>query len=56
VIDDPDGRCPPEGAYGGKVAAPIFKQLGERLIPYLGTRPTIDNDAAQSLALEGGVR
>jgi cell division protein FtsI/penicillin-binding protein 2 len=56
VIDDPDGRCPPEGAYGGKVAAPVFKELGERLIPYLGTRPTITNDAAESLALEGGVR
>jgi cell division protein FtsI/penicillin-binding protein 2 len=56
VIDDPDGRCPPHGAFGGLVAAPVFKQLGERLIPYLGTRPTIDNDAAQSLALEGGVR
>jgi len=56
VIDDPDGRCPPGGAYGGKVAAPVFKRLGERLIPYLGTRPTIDNEEQRALALEGGVR
>jgi cell division protein FtsI/penicillin-binding protein 2 len=55
VIDDPDARCPPKGAFGGKVAAPVFKRLGERLIQYLGTRPTIDNDAARAFAM-GGTR
>jgi hypothetical protein len=37
------------------VAAPVFKRLGERLIPYLGTRPAIDNEAKQSFAM-GGAR
>jgi cell division protein FtsI/penicillin-binding protein 2 len=55
VIDDPDARCPPGGAFGGKVAAPVFKRLGERLIPYLGIRPTIEGDAARAFAM-GGTR
>jgi cell division protein FtsI/penicillin-binding protein 2 len=55
VIDDPDSHCPPGGAFGGKVAAPVFKRLGERLIQYLGTQPTIQNDASRAFAM-GGTR
>jgi len=53
IIDDPDARCPPGGAFGGKVAAPVFKRLGERLIPYLGTQPTIDDNASKAFAMGG---
>ena len=55
IIDDADARCPGGVAFGAKVAAPVFKRLGERLIPYLDIRPTIDNDSRQSFAM-GGVR
>jgi cell division protein FtsI (penicillin-binding protein 3)/stage V sporulation protein D (sporulation-specific penicillin-binding protein) len=35
-----DGHLPTGGiAYGGVVAAPSFKRIGEQLIPYLGIRP-----------------
>ena len=53
IIDDADARAPLGVAYGGKVAAPVFKRLGERLIPYLGTRPTIDNEAVADIR-DGG--
>ena len=55
IIDDADARCPGGKAWGHAVAAPVFKRLGERLIPYLGTRPAIDNEAKQSFAM-GGAR
>jgi cell division protein FtsI (penicillin-binding protein 3) len=55
IIDDADARCPGGKAWGHSVAAPVFKRLGERLIPYLGTRPAIDNEAKQSFAM-GGTR
>jgi cell division protein FtsI/penicillin-binding protein 2 len=55
IIDDADARCPGGKAWGHAVAAPVFKRLGERLIPYLDIRPTIDNDARQSFAM-GGAR
>ena len=51
IIDDADARCPTGVAFGNAVAAPVFKRLGERLIPYLDIRPTIQNDAAPALAL-----
>ena len=35
IVDDADARCPNGIAYGGKVAAPVFKRLGEALIPIL---------------------
>jgi cell division protein FtsI/penicillin-binding protein 2 len=53
VIDDADARCPNGVAFGAKVAAPVFKRLGERLIPYLDIRPKIDNEAKQSFAMGG---
>ena len=55
IIDDADARCPGGVAFGNQVAAPVFKRLGERLIPYLDIRPTIDNDARHAFAL-GGAR
>ena len=39
IVDDPkmkDGKP----AYGGSVAAPIFKEIAERAMPYLGIEPT----------------
>jgi cell division protein FtsI (penicillin-binding protein 3) len=53
IIDDADARCPGGKAWGHTVAAPVFKRLGERLIPYLGTRPKIDNDARPAFAMGG---
>jgi cell division protein FtsI/penicillin-binding protein 2 len=35
VVDDADHKAPNGVAYGGKVAAPSFKRIGERLIPIL---------------------
>jgi len=55
IVDDADARCPGGKAWGHQVAAPVFKRLGERLIPYLDIRPTIDNEARQSFAM-GGAR
>lgn len=37
VVDEPRG---PGNAYGGVVAAPSFKRIGEQLIPYLGIPPS----------------
>lgn len=56
IIDDADARCPGGVAYGAKVAAPVFKHLGERLIPYRDIRPTIEGDAVPSFAMGGGGR
>jgi cell division protein FtsI/penicillin-binding protein 2 len=35
IVDDADAHCPNGVAYGGKVAAPVFRRLGEALIPIL---------------------
>lgn len=35
IVDDADAHCPNGVAYGGRVAAPVFKRLGEALIPIL---------------------
>ncbi|HMD60926.1 MAG TPA: penicillin-binding protein 2 [Opitutaceae bacterium] len=53
IVDDADARCPGGIAYGAKVSAPVFKRLGERLIPYLDIRPQIDNEAPRALAMGG---
>ena len=53
IIDDADARCPGGRAWGHTVAAPVFKRLGERLIPYLGTRPRIENETRQAFAMGG---
>jgi cell division protein FtsI/penicillin-binding protein 2 len=35
IVDDADHKAPNGIAYGGRVAAPSFKRIGERLIPIL---------------------
>ncbi|HEY1764830.1 MAG TPA: penicillin-binding protein 2 [Opitutaceae bacterium] len=54
IVDGADARCPGGVAYGHIVAAPSFKRLAERLIPYCNIRPRIDNDGPRALALGGG--
>jgi cell division protein FtsI (penicillin-binding protein 3) len=39
IIDDADHKAPNGVAYGGRVAAPSFKRIGERLIPILEIKP-----------------
>jgi cell division protein FtsI/penicillin-binding protein 2 len=56
IIDDADARCPGGVAFGHAVAAPVFKRLGEKLIPYLDIRPTIDGEARPMFAFGGGAR
>jgi cell division protein FtsI/penicillin-binding protein 2 len=53
IIDDADARCSGGIAWGHLVAAPVFKRLGERLIPYRNIRPTIDNAAGAAFAMGG---
>jgi cell division protein FtsI/penicillin-binding protein 2 len=53
IVDDADARCPGGVAYGHTVAAPVFKHLAERLIPYCNIRPQIDNEPPRSLVLGG---
>jgi cell division protein FtsI (penicillin-binding protein 3) len=53
IVDDADARCRGGVAWGHSVAAPVFKRLGERLIPYLDVRPSIDNEVKQSFAMGG---
>jgi cell division protein FtsI (penicillin-binding protein 3) len=55
IVDDADAHCPGGTAYGHIVAAPAFRHLAERLIPYCNIRPRIDNDGPRALAL-GGAR
>lgn len=39
IVDDADHRCPGRVAYGSSVAAPVFKSIGEKLIPILSITP-----------------
>ncbi|MCX6951440.1 MAG: penicillin-binding transpeptidase domain-containing protein [Verrucomicrobia bacterium] len=56
IIDDADAACPGGVAYGGKVAAPSFKRIGEQLIPILDIK-TAANTApvmlTKSVAMQG---
>jgi cell division protein FtsI (penicillin-binding protein 3) len=54
IVDDADARTPGGVAYGHLVAAPSFKRLADRLIPYCNIRPRIDNEGPRALALGGG--
>jgi cell division protein FtsI (penicillin-binding protein 3) len=56
IVDDPDAHAAPGTVYGRKIAAPSFKNLALKLIPYLDIRPARAVLAEQSLALEGGRR
>jgi cell division protein FtsI/penicillin-binding protein 2 len=53
IIDDADARCQGGVAYGNQVAAPVFKELAEKLIPYSDIRPTITNEDPHALVMEG---
>ena len=53
IVDN--GHLPTGGiAYGGKVAAPSFKHIGEQLIPYLGILPAQATKSA--IAMGGSTR
>ncbi|MDR0353234.1 MAG: penicillin-binding protein 2 [Opitutaceae bacterium] len=55
IVDD--GRAPAGGAgYGSKVAAPGFRRLAEKLIPYLDIKPVAVAGAWQALAAHGDPR
>ncbi|HLP08430.1 MAG TPA: penicillin-binding protein 2 [Opitutaceae bacterium] len=43
-------------AYGGTVAAPSFKRIGEQLIPYLGIRPADATVVRPVIAMTGNAR
>jgi cell division protein FtsI/penicillin-binding protein 2 len=49
-----DGHVPTGGpAYGGTVAAPSFKRIGEQLIPYLGIQPADAPASRPAIAMTG---
>jgi cell division protein FtsI/penicillin-binding protein 2 len=56
IVDDADAACPGGIAYGGKVAAPSFRRIGEQLIPLLdrsaGSR-TLPAQTVNRVALQG---
>ncbi len=57
IVDDADAHTPGGVAYGSKVAAPVFKSIGEKLIPILSITPP--NQPARLdfvAATEGGRR
>ena len=56
IIDDADARCPNGVAYGAKVAAPVFKRLGEQLIPLLDIKGGRTNSTPALLAMSGNLR
>ncbi|MGH7995547.1 MAG: penicillin-binding transpeptidase domain-containing protein [Opitutaceae bacterium] len=57
VIDDADAHSPGGVAYGGTVAAPCFRDIALKLIPYLDIRPVrAVPPGARLAALEGGTR
>jgi cell division protein FtsI/penicillin-binding protein 2 len=56
IIDDADAACPGGVAYGGKVAAPSFRRIGEQLIPLLDRSAANGATAAspvQLVAMQG---
>jgi len=57
VVDDADAHCLGGVAYGSKVAAPVFKSIGEKLIPILSITPPNQPARADFVAAtEGGRR
>jgi cell division protein FtsI (penicillin-binding protein 3) len=57
IVDDADAKAPNGVAYGAAVAAPVFKSIGEKLIPILSITPP--NQPARVdfvAATEGGLR
>ena len=55
IVDDADAHAPGGVAYGNMVAAPSFKRIGERLIPYLDIQQPVDSNIQRTLASMGGV-
>jgi len=57
VVDDADSHQTPSGtAYGAVVAAPAFRDIALKLIPYLDIRPNRLEVTHDTLALAGGQR
>ncbi|WP_414663238.1 peptidoglycan D,D-transpeptidase FtsI family protein [Horticoccus sp. 23ND18S-11] len=56
VVDDADHKAERGIAYGGKVAAPSFKRIGERLIPILKIESHRAPAHASLIAANQGVR
>ncbi|OAM91396.1 penicillin-binding protein 2 [Termitidicoccus mucosus] len=55
IVDD--GRTPANTAgYGSKVAAPGFRHLAEKLIPYLDIKPIAAANAQRAFVAHGGSR
>ena len=54
IVDDADHKAPNGVAYGGKVAAPSFRRLGEQLIPVLNIRAHRSPSAAAFAAHRAG--
>src|SRR5688572_28745319 len=57
IVDDADHKAPGGVAYGGKVAAPSFKRIGERLIAILNIQSNPTPARPSLIAVnEGGRR
>ncbi len=56
IVDDADARCPGGVAYGKSVAAPVFKSIGEKLIPIRSITPPNQPARLEVAATEGGRR
>ena len=56
IVDDADAHAQGGVAYGKTVAAPVFKRLAEKLIPYLDIKPVYSATGRPVLAMEGGRR
>ena len=56
IVDDADAHCPGGVAYGKAVAAPVFKHIGEQLIPLLDIKSGQPAIATNFVAFDGGHR
>jgi cell division protein FtsI/penicillin-binding protein 2 len=57
IVDDADAHAPGGVAYGHAVAGPVFKSIGEKLIPILSITPPNQRAAVDYVAAsEGGRR
>lgn len=56
VIDDADAHCVGGVAYGAAVAAPVFKRIGEKLIPILSIVPPNQSARSELAAVNAGGR
>lgn len=54
IVDGADAHAPNGIAYGGAVAAPSFKRIGEQLIQYLDIKPVMEIN--RSLLVMGGAK